>query len=268
MTWDIDGLVSSIGKAFLDQEVAVLEHIEPFRQALQDRNPDDLLSKVKEMYDKTLESAYGDKLSLVNALCGGPIATVPAAVYNSVGLIYPFLDRQQRDKGLRGILDILDGINSAYIQISHTPYIHEPLLLTDITACRPVYWPGMDEGKTKLKGYLTFEDFQRDYMKEGLLDPKKVSSSFIVGYSLLRADFCPFGEEFVKASNPNFLNRVLKGIVSLRFHPGRGGIPRSEEEIRKGHKRLRELLPESVHDKLEPLRLEADWVDTSQPRFR
>jgi hypothetical protein len=267
--WDIEGMVGGIQRIFHAQEIAVIEHVDPFRDALQDGRVDELLERVKEVYDGAVNSAYGDSLSIVNAMCGGPVETIPSAVYNAVGLAYPFLTRQQRDKGLRGVLNVLDGINSRYIQISHTPFIHEPLLITDITQCRPQYWPGLDEGHLVLKDHLSFDSFASAHMdKNGLLDPRTVNSSFIVAYSLLRSDFCSFGEDFLRAVNKSFLERVLKGIVTLRFGPYRGGKPLEEEKVESGHKRLRELLPASLHDRLEPLRLEADWVDGSQPQFR
>lgn len=87
---------------------------------------------------------------------------------------------------------------------------------------------------------------------DGLFDPAKVRSDFLVAYALIRKDFTHFGEDYVRAANPEFLQRVLKGIVALRFDKA------TEEQVDQGRKRLYELLPVSVHERIEPLRQEAD----------
>lgn len=93
-------------------------------------------------------------------------------------------------------------------------------------------------------------------MKMVFLIQKKVKSDFLVAYSLLRSDFCDFGEQYVGTANPLFLERTIKGIVALRF-----GVAKRQKDVDKGIERLKELLPGSIHYKIDPIRKEAGWAD-------
>ncbi len=183
-------------------------------------------------------------------------------LYNTVGAIYPLLDRRQRDEVIRAHLNQFDRLNYKAVNSNHTPYIREPLLLSDIIIARPFYWPGLKDEKHLWEGKTNFAELEREIMiGNGLFDPTKVRSDFLVSYALMRKDFTSFGENYVKSANPEFLNRVMKGIVALRF-----ANATNVQEIEEGRKRLHELLPKSVHDRIEPLRQEADWTDTKQFR--
>jgi len=183
-------------------------------------------------------------------------------LYNAIGSVYPLLDRKQRDEVIRAHLNQFDGLNYLAVNSNHTPNIREPLLLTDITIARPLYWPGLRDENGLWDGKESFAELQGEIMTEdGLFDSTKVKSDFLVAYALMRNDFTSFGEDYVKSANPEFLNRVLKGIVALRF-AGRT----EDSEIEQGKNRLYELLPESVHGKIEPLRQEADWTYANQSR--
>lgn len=177
-------------------------------------------------------------------------------LYNAIGAIYPFLDRVQRDNTIKAHLEQFDHIRYDRVNWNHTPFIREPLLLADITLARRLYWPGLHDEESLWKGKTDFSDLQKEIMTEdGLFQLDIVHSDFLVAYGLMRSDFTPFGEDYVKSANPNFLNRVLKGIVALRF----GNSEASE--IESGKKRLYTLLPKSVHDRIEPLMEEKDWTD-------
>jgi len=54
-------------------------------------------------------------------------------------------------------------------------------------------------------------------------------------------------------ANKNFLNRTLEAIVGIRF-----GVEPNQEKIEKGTKRLMELLPQSLHDRIDPIRKNTD----------
>jgi hypothetical protein len=194
---------------------------------------------------------------------------------------------------LEKILNIMDGINNRYIQISHTPYIREPLLLTDICISRPMYWPGMEgeEGEHLIKKYTPlFCDFKTELInEEGFFNKNEIKSDFIVAYTLLRKDFCNWGEEYVEIANERFLNRVLQGITAMRFADYFKLKSLSQEEIDginhesqdmefysknktklnqildkkivEGRNRLRELLPQSLQDKIEEKIEQKDWAD-------
>lgn len=145
------------------------------------------------------------------------------------------------------------------MSVGHTTGIIEPLLLADIGIARPLYWPGLEEAEMVLKKYSNFFDLQKELIEEdGLFNPRKVVSDFLMACSLLRSDFCDFGEDYAKTANSQFLERALRGIVWLRFGMKDGN---TTEGIEKGNKRLRELLPKSLHERIEPLRQEGGWVD-------
>lgn len=182
-------------------------------------------------------------------------------LYNAIGAIYPILDRWQRDEAIRAHLSQFDRLNYLAVNLNHTPNIREPLLVADITIARPSYWPGLKDEEHLLNRRDSFAELERDIMIEnGLFDRTKVRSDFLVAYALMRKDFTSFGEDYVKSANPEFLNRVMKGIVALRFANA------TKEQMDKERKRLYELLPKSVHDKIESLRQEADWASVEQFR--
>ena len=177
-------------------------------------------------------------------------------LYNVVGSIYPLLDRRQRNEVVGAHLNQFDGLNYLAVNSNHTPNIREPLLLADITIVRPLYWPGLHDEKHLWDGKVSFAELEKEIMDEkGLFDPSKVRSDFLVAYALMRKDFTSFGEDYAKTANPEFLNRVVKGIVALRF------ARTKTEEIEKGRNRLYELLPKIVHGRIEDLRKEADWIN-------
>lgn len=185
--------------------------------------------------------------------------------YNAMGAIYPTLSREQKDDALRAHLEKFDRIRYDYVQHNHTPFIREPSLLADIGIARGLlYWPGLHDEeklwKANEKGYWKedpdFKTFRKHLMnKKGLFNPKFIKSDFLVAYALLRKDFANYGEDYVKAANPKFLDRVLKGITGLRFARA------DSSQIQKGKKRLIELLPKLVHEKIEQFRQEANWAN-------
>jgi len=176
-------------------------------------------------------------------------------VYNALGAIYPSLSREQKLDGLRSILGKMDGIRYDRVSMNHTPYIRDPQLLSDIGASRVLYWPGLHDEEKIWKG-KSFEEVKRDILSEdGLFLPDKVNNDFLVAYGLLRSDFTSFGEVYSEAAHPEFLKRVLKGIVTLRF-----GRCENDTEVEKGRKRLQELLPRRLHEQIESIRNEADWT--------
>lgn len=181
--------------------------------------------------------------------------------YNAIGAIYPMLSREQKDEALKTFLEKFDKINYYYTNHNHTPFIREPELLSDIGITRGFYWPGLHDEKHLWKDIKNFEEFKNKYIGEGgLFNPEKIKNDFLVAYALLRKDFTStsFGEDYLKIAHPEFLNRVLKGIVGLRFANA------SEKELGAKKRRLFELLPESVHDRIESLRQEADWANSEK----
>ncbi len=261
------------------------------------QDPEKALDSLLGEYDKSLDRAYTDSKTgenvrgFIEAIAGGPHEAIPSSFYNCVGEIYPVLNRNLRNKALDKILGVLDMINSRYITISHTPYIKEPLLLSDISILRALYWPGLEDGENLIKKFALFSDFKFECLTEdGFFKRDKVDSDFIVAYSILRNDICNWGEDYLEVVNKSFLDRVIKGVVGMRFAHYFELKNLSEEEIEginheaedenyypkikenlnqilankisNQRKRLRELLPPSLHKTIDDKLNEQDWVDS------
>ena len=180
-------------------------------------------------------------------------------LYDAVGAIYPLLNRDQKNDAIRAHLSQFDGLNYLAVNSNHTPYIREPLLLSDIVIARPLYWPGLKDERHLWEGKNNFAYLEKNIMAgDGLFDRTKVKSDFLVAYALMRKDFTSFGDDYVRAVNPKFLDRVMKGIVALRFAKS------PEKEIENRRNRLYELLPKATHEKIEHFRKEADWTDADE----
>lgn len=258
--WDIEQIIKELHRTLFKNDIAVLEHVEPLAELLM-HDPVKGIKQIQQVYDKSLDDVYGKDKAFILSLAGGPSEGVTWKIYNAVGAAYPYLDREKRDLALRQVINIFDGLNYAYVNglygVGHTTGIKEPLLLADIAIIRNLYWPGLDEGKLLLKKYDNFFDLSKDLIDEdGMFETRKVNSDFVVAYALLRSDYCSYGEDYIQIANKTFFERVLKAIVNIRF-----AHAESEEKIIKRIDRLKELLPESIHSMLEPLRQEHDWVD-------
>lgn len=271
MSWDVNKIIQGLQKSFDSHDAAAIAFVEPLAQMLMD-NPDEAINRIFSTYNAALDAAYTNNIgnnvrSFIESVAGGPYQGVPWALYNSVGAVYPYLERPQKDRALKQVLNILDGLN--YVDVNggrgagHTTRIKEPLLLSDINIARyNLYWPGLHDEEKLWKDQPDFSILQGEIMtSDGMFRRDKVKSDFLVAYALLRSDFYNHGEEYAKAANPNFLYRTLKGIVGMRF-----AHAENEEQVRSGMDRLRVLLPFNVHDQLEPIRLEADWVDHAKFR--
>ena len=145
--------------------------------------------------------------------------------------------------------------------VGHTTGIREPLYLGEICTVRGLYWPGLDEGKLRIvQQDGDFDKVRTNLMTEGGMFRKdKVHSDFLVAYAFLRSDFSSFGERFVEVCDKGFMDRTVTAIAKIRVaHARTGG------DVQKGFARLRELLPRSLHERIEPASKIEDWVDPKQ----
>lgn len=113
-----------ITKAFDAHDVAAFLHVSPLAQQLKD-NPDKAINLIYQTFEEALNQAYTDdrgvnQRAYVQSLAGGPMETIPWAVYNSVGDVYPYLEKNQRFNALRQVLRCLDQYNTGYVQDTHT----------------------------------------------------------------------------------------------------------------------------------------------------
>ncbi|MBX4196577.1 hypothetical protein KW805_03240 [Candidatus Pacearchaeota archaeon] len=279
MAWDLELLTKAINQAFDTHEAAAFLHVPQLASELQD-NPKKAIDRIVGVYNKALDDAYEGERAMVESLAGGPHERIPWAVYNAVGAVYPYLDRDVKDHAVRQILNILDERN--YVEVNggrgagHTTGIREPLLLSDICLPRGFYWPGLDEGKDVLKHFsfsgirgnlMTDEGmFKHSSSADGGAGRRGINSDFVMAYTLLRSDQCAYGNDYLAIANPTFIDRTVKGIVALRFGKNLGE-PMTDEKVEEARQRLFTLLPKSLHDRIDPLREEKDWIDTSGFRW-
>jgi len=267
--WNADELANAWQKCLLKANVAAIEYVEPFRKLLQDRPAKELLPRIPEVWNKAIDAQYTDKDGVNNrafvcAIAGGPSEHCTWPLYNAVGAVYPYLTREERDIALGELIGIFNGLNYADVQgyrgVGHTTGIREPPLLADITICNGLYWPGLEDGEYFLRKYKNDSDFSRfreeNIDNNGMFDPMPIKSDFVMAYTLLRKDFCNFGEEYVLNANKTFLDRTVRAITWMRF-----ANAKDDAQIKEGYERLKELLPESLHDKIEQYRIDGGWAD-------
>jgi len=257
---DLDNLKKGMQRAFDSHEAVSFLHILPLAEMLKDE-PKKAIESIFTTYNQALNEAYTDESgmnprSFVESIAGGPLETIPWAIYNAVGAVYPYFERELRDDALGQILSMLDRRNYVEVNTNHTPGIKEPLLLSDICITRPLYWPGLKDEKHVWEKYDNFLDLQKEIMDEQGFFKPIITSDFLVAYVLLRNDFTSFSEQYIKSVNPFFLERALRGIVGLRI-----GRAKTKEKSDKGINRLKEILPKSIHERIDEIRNLHEWVD-------
>ena len=223
-------------------------------------NPNKAIDMIFAVYNKALDDAYTEDgknvRAFIESVAGGPHEAVPCAIYNAVGEIYPYLDRSQKDRALKQILKILDLINYIYVQNIHTPFIREPLLLSDISICRLIYWPGLDECIKLINKYQSFEELKTETIDErGIFRRNYVLSDFVAATALMHGKYSKWAEDYIDVANPNFLDRVFKGIVAVDF------ARVSQDKLEDRIKEFKDVWPNKLCQNLDSIRLERDWVD-------
>lgn len=258
-------LENKIQQEFDAHSIAALFHVSPLAEMLND-SPDRAIDGIFAAYNDALNEAYTDGegqnlRGFVESFAGGPLEVIPSAIYNAVGAVYPYLERPQRDRALRQVLNILDGVNTRYVQESHAPFIREPLLSADIYICRWPYYPGFEEGARLAEQFQTFEELKSELLDErGMFRKNKVRSDFLVAAGLMHQKYSPWGDEYIAAANPEFLRRAFKGIVAIDF------ADVSEQKAIARTNEFNAAWPEAFCKQLEALRKEKDWVD--YPNFK
>lgn len=239
------------------------KNVDEFRALLR-ANATFALSQLSNTF-RTMEDAHFGGDAFVRSLAGGAPESITWALYNSVGDVFPSLSRSEKDLAVGHTLAIMDQQNYVIVNggdgVGHTTGIREPLYLGEICTVRGLYWPGLDEGKLRIvQQDGDFDKVRTNLMTEGGMFRKdKVHSDFLVAYAFLRSDFSSFGERFVEVCDKGFMDRTVTAIAKIRVaHARTGG------DVQKGFARLRELLPRSLHERIEPASKIEDWVDPKQ----
>jgi len=97
--------------------------------------------------------------AFVEAVAGGPNHDWTAPMLDILGMMYPTLARDVREKGLRRCLKFLDSLRYDYAQ-NHVELINEPWLAADIVLNEPLYWCDYKEYYALLEKHKTWHEFQ------------------------------------------------------------------------------------------------------------
>ncbi len=181
----------------------------------------------------------------------------PPGFYDNLGRVYRGQGRAGREKILRGLLMKLDKFRIPCViggqGAGHTNRVREPSLLTDAVLARSIYWPGSREGEQIVEEYADdFEGFKGEFLDSGLFRKDRVKSDYIVALEVLRSGL---GEKFIETADKGFLYRVVRGLIGMRTGHARKG------EVEAALERLKKELPESLHSKIEAIRLSGGWLD-------
>jgi len=225
-------------------------------------NPNSGVTKIAETYKAAVDKHYHGDTAYLSSI-GGPCEGSVIPVYEVVGNIYPNLTREQKDEALKQFIQVWDRIRVDQVQRTHTAFINEPLLSADIYIAGRNYWPGIFDGRdSPLLNKLpknNFEEVKRQVLDEDGDIVPKACSQFIVAYALLRSDFWKNNgnnAEFAEALNPAFLDSTIKGITWIRF-----GYKTFAKDPERSMARIKELMPESQHGKIEKYQKEGGWAD-------
>lgn len=209
--------------------------------------------------------------ALERNLAGGAPEEISWGLYNVIGEIYPSLTREQKNLAISQTLAIMDRQSYKIINgmdgVGYTTGIREPFYLGEIVTVRTLYWPGLDEGRHIIKQhYGDFDRIRADLItKEGKFKQNMVHSDFLVAYAFLRTEVEDFGERFMGVFDKDFIDRTVTAIVKIKM---RVSGAKTEEDLSESFDELREILPKSLHSKIEPASKIEDWVDPKQfPEF-
>lgn len=213
-----------------------------------------------------------------------PGEDVALPVVNAVGEVYDSLNREQKNEALASVLSNFDRVKYNVAQ-RYVSGIDEPMLVADISIARDWYWSGLDfvdgliltdfaESGSGNDPYIgkreNFEELTEELLEDGIVDARG-QSNFLTTYALLRSDRSDFGEEFSQKLDKEYLEDVMRGIVALRFglfsyDPWGDRRERglTDEELEEGRRRLEDLLPSPLHDDIDSLRQDTDWIDSSE----
>jgi hypothetical protein len=118
-------------------------------------------TKAIQMLPEFLERARGGiQDRRIEGMAGGPNHDWTTPMFNILGAVYPTLDRDAREVGLKHCLKFLDGINGTYSQF-HVELINEPWLASDIVITRPSYFCGYIEYCNFAKKNQKWENFSK-----------------------------------------------------------------------------------------------------------
>ena len=123
--------------------------------ALMMKNPGEAIDRLPEFIDKVRDV---NPVRAYEAMAGGPNHDWTGPMLNILGIVYPVLKKDAREKGLRHCMNFLDGLNYSNSQ-DNVALIHEPWLASDIVITRPLYWCGYEQYCRLAEQNRSWKDF-------------------------------------------------------------------------------------------------------------
>lgn len=147
--------------------------------------------------------------AFVEAIAGGPNHEWTAPMLDILGIMYPSLERDVREKGLRKCFKYLDSLRYDYSQ-NHVELINEPWLVGDIVLNDMFYWCGYKEYCDILEKEKTWNEFEQHI--------PKAKSQFWIALAVLRPKYSSLDVRMNFYRNyPELVDRTLDAIAGIVY---------------------------------------------------
>jgi hypothetical protein len=237
-----DRVVGQIGGMYQQAESIINEYIE---EVLQDpRKAFNKLPKYLERVDGTNNPMLG---------CD-PNFDWSVPMFNMVGAVYPELEKEGRELGLRKILNYLDGINNVRVQ----PFIermHEPWLVGDILVSRWIYWPGCKVDARKIEKASEWSELESDF--------NSTLSQFFFAFSVIAVDWTGstlgVRQSFYE-KEPDLTDRTLDTIAAMTYLGAFDDIERKNIPLEVGIEKRIKTYDTYFHDEIRNKMKEEKWI--------
>lgn len=195
----IDRLMNQFGTMYQQAGVVADDY---FKLMLE--NPEEAIRKMPEFIDRARDI---NPVRAYEAMAGGPNHDWTGPMLDILGTVYPELERNTREKGLRQCMNFLDGLNYFNSQ-DNVALINEPWLASDIVITRPLYWCGYEQYCDLAKQNKSWKDFSEKM--------KSARSSFWLAMAITRPEYASlevrknFHEQF-----PTLMDRTKDAIAAM-----------------------------------------------------
>ena len=165
-------------------------------------NPEEAIQKLPEFIDKARGSTKG-----YDSMAGGPNHDWTSHMLDILGIVYPGLERDMRENGLKRCMNFLDGLNYVNSQ-DNVSLINEPWLASDIVITRPLYWCGYTQYCELAEQNKSWKDFSEKL--------KYVRSAFWLAMAITHPEYASlevrknFQEQF-----PRLMDRTKDALAAM-----------------------------------------------------
>jgi hypothetical protein len=149
----VDRMMSSLDSQYDDASSIAQEYYE-----LMQSDPNSAIERLGEFINRARN--LNEDAAFVEAIAGGPNHDWTAPMLDIIGTVYPLLERNVREKGLRKCFNFLGHLRCDYSQ-NHVELINEPWLAGDLVINEPWFWCGYKEYCEILEKQKTWSEFEQ-----------------------------------------------------------------------------------------------------------